>query len=284
MVGRYDSVMPLFGYSYSFLYLLTQPRTPAMQPSDQPRQSDVKANRWYYQPLSYGSPALAARWLLSIMLILVLMSTAGQYLRHVIGFNDLRNVIDKFYLDSEESLPTYFSGVLLLLIAGLLGLISLQKRRTDDRFAPHWRWLAWLFVLLSVDEQVGFHELLMRPMKALANFTGALTFSWVIPAALLTAVVGVAYSRFLWHLPRSIRSKFLASAVLYVAGCIGLEMIGANHYWLYGKKNFGYALLISIEEALEMSGLILFIYTLLTYLRDRLALDVVFSSPTGRPR
>lgn len=241
-------------------------------------EPETQQDRWYYQPLRVVSPTRAARWLLSTMLILVLLSIAGQYLRHVVGFNELRNVIDKFYLDSEESIPTYFSGVLLLLIAGLLGLITLLKRRNLDRFERHWRWLAWLFLILSVDEQVGFHELLMRPMKAIAHFTGALAFSWVIPAAVVTALVGVAYSRFLWHLPRSIRVRFVSSGVIYLAGTLGLEMVGAHHYWVYGNKNFKYALLISVEETLEMTGLILFIYTLLTYLRTRLELEVAFSS------
>ncbi len=48
-----------------------------------------------------------------------------------------------------------------------------------------------------------------------------------------------------------------------------MEMLGARHVWLHGKNSFSYSIMTIIEETMEMSGIGLFIYALLNYLKTR---------------
>jgi len=44
-------------------------------------------------------------------------------------------------------------------------------------------------------------------------------------------------------------------------------MLGGYHAYLYDTNNFIYEILVTIEEFLEMLGVVVFIYALLAYLK-----------------
>ena len=45
-----------------------------------------------------------------------------------------------------------------------------------------------------------------------------------------------------------------------------MEMVGGYYLTFYGKHNITYAILMTIEEFLEMLGIVVFIYALLSYM------------------
>uniref|UniRef100_A0ACD5GU38 Uncharacterized protein n=1 Tax=Desertifilum tharense IPPAS B-1220 TaxID=1781255 RepID=A0ACD5GU38_9CYAN len=49
---------------------------------------------------------------------------------------------------------------------------------------------------------------------------------------------------------------------------MGIELIGGYYAYIYGKENLIYSLWVALEEGLEMAGILVFIYALLTYLRS----------------
>lgn len=49
---------------------------------------------------------------------------------------------------------------------------------------------------------------------------------------------------------------------MYVGGAVGFEMLGGRYASIHGLDNLGYVLLVTAEEGLEMSGVILFIRSL----------------------
>ena len=59
----------------------------------------------------------------------------------------------------------------------------------------------------------------------------------------------------------------MLSAGIYILGALGLEIIGGYWEFFQGEKDFIHAVLASIEELLEMFGIILFINTLLFIVR-----------------
>ncbi len=66
------------------------------------------------------------------------------------------------------------------------------------------------------------------------------------------------------------RSLFVAAGLVYVAGAIGMEMVGSAYASVHTTVNAVYAMLIvTIEETLEMLGLVLFVYTLLSHIGAR---------------
>jgi hypothetical protein len=212
---------------------------------------------------------------------LLLLSVGGQVLRYKLGYPTLFGLIDKVYIDHENSIPTYYSGLLLLGAAVLLAGIGWIKSRANDRYATKWAGLAVLFGLLSVDEMVSIHELTINPLLFAFGFSGYLRFPWVILGLLLVAVVGVTYLRFLFHLPARSRNLFLLAGFLYVGGAVGIEAVGGNFVARNGENNFSYSLIATLEEGLEMAGVIVFIYTLLEYTNRFLVKHIAFENQPG---
>ena len=47
-----------------------------------------------------------------------------------------------------------------------------------------------------------------------------------------------------------------------------MEMVGAIYAGLYGTKNLTYNIFVTIEEYMEMTGLVFILYTLLDYIES----------------
>ena len=67
-------------------------------------------------------------------------------------------------------------------------------------------------------------------------------------------------------LPKTTRINFIIAAIIYITGLIGIEMLGGQYHELHGRENLTYSMISTLEESLEMLGLILFIRALLDYL------------------
>ena len=80
--------------------------------------------------------------------------------------------------------------------------------------------------------------------------------------------MGAIFLKFWWNLPVKTRACFLIAALLYLGGAVGLELIDGNYAEIHGKTNLIYMLLSTVEEALEMAGIIVFIYGLLGYISE----------------
>lgn len=59
---------------------------------------------------------------------------------------------------------------------------------------------------------------------------------------------------------------FCISGAVFVAGAIGLELFEGHHYERHGSIDLTFAIFYTVEEFLEMFGIVLFIYTLLAYI------------------
>jgi hypothetical protein len=142
----------------------------------------------------------------------------------------------------------------------------------------HWRGLALGFLYISLDEVASIHE-----HAHFFKLGGVLYFSWVIPAVIVVALVGVSYVRFLKHLPGSTRARFLLAGAIYVGGAVGMELpLG---YWtdLHGTNNFGYAAIDWVEESMEILGVTLFLLSLVDYLGARGAALAFAPKPAAAP-
>jgi hypothetical protein len=74
------------------------------------------------------------------------------------------------------------------------------------------------------------------------------------------------FLRFYLGLPRRFKLLFGVSALVYVFGVIGMEMIDGLFFPVESNFTLIYDFLTTIEESLEMLGIILFIYSLLKYM------------------
>jgi hypothetical protein len=209
-------------------------------------------------------PDRVARRLAIIIACLCAASVAAQAVRVMSESRYVQDATQVFKVDRETSIPTYFSALLLLAAAAALGVIA--ARQAGRPHAAHWRWLAVIFLYLSVDEAAGLHELLMDPTRELLGARGFLFFTWVVPAAALLFVFAAAYWRFWRHLPAPLRRGLAAAGALYVVSAIGIEMLGARMYESFGRMDVRYAVVALAEEAGEMFALVLLLRALLRHL------------------
>ena len=215
----------------------------------------------------------------TICVLLILANISANLLELVVWDPKLFRITNKLCLDQEINIPTCFSTLLLFLSAILLAVIaSLQKNRTEN-YPFHWALLSVIFLYLSVDETAGLHELFNKPIKLNLNPSGAFENGWVIVAIPLVVLFGVVYLRFITHLPRKTRISFLLSGSIYIAGAIGFELIGAGYVSQHGIDNLTYAMIVTIEESLEMLGSIIFIAALLDYLATKFEGQHLFVQP-----
>ena len=214
-------------------------------------------------------PARVAKLLFALALCLIMASGAVRIALHLAGPSKLLTHLNRlFYADLEANFPTFFSGALLLISTALLSLIASIKRR--DIYFPHWCFLAAIFVFLAVDELTQLHESIINASRHLFHASGYLYYAWVIPYGTFSFIVFVLYVRFLLHLPARSGWLFILAGACYVGGAIGFEMLDAAHQEAIGEVDFVETILVNIEELLEMSGVIVFIYALLSYIGSEL--------------
>jgi len=216
------------------------------------------------------APSKVTRLLAIIAVLLVLSSVATQVFRFTTGYRSAYGLIELFYLDCENNIPTFFSASMLLFAAVLVGIIAALKRKGAGPYVLHWAVLACVFLVLATDEAASIHELLSRPTRELfgAPATGMFFCAWVVPGIALVVVLAFAYLRFWLHLPSRTRLLVLVAGSLYLAGAIGVELIGGRHADLRGTQNLTYSMIVTIEESLEMAGVILFVFAMLDYIRN----------------
>jgi cellulose synthase/poly-beta-1,6-N-acetylglucosamine synthase-like glycosyltransferase len=207
------------------------------------------------------------RLLGAVAFLLVLLSLGGQFARFELGDPYFYGLVPLFYIDTEQNVPTTFSVFLILIAAFLLAVITKLAGLQKSPHASKWATLSFGFLLMALDEALQFHERLNIPIgKLLGDGTlGVFYFPWVIPGIVLVFTMGLFFLKFLWALPVLTRVQFLLAAILYVGGAIGVELIGSRHAELHGYENWTYSLIATVEESLEMAGLVVFIGALLNY-------------------
>lgn len=187
------------------------------------------------------------------------------------GFEYQKGLVRLFHLDRENNIPSWYSSVALGLASLLLAIIARVEQMSDPRRARPWWILAVLFLGLSMDEAASIHEMLVwvvTPiLKQSGLFAGFLTYSWVVVGIPLVVIAALAFRRFLAALPHDTRRLFIFAGGLFVAGAIGIEMIGAQVESSLGtRETMAYVVAVTLEEGCEMFGVALFLYALLSYL------------------
>jgi hypothetical protein len=173
--------------------------------------------------------------------------------------------IDLFSVNAEQAIPTWYSAAMLLMAAVLLGLIAAAKRTSGDRDTRYWTGLAAIFLYLSVDEGAVIHEVLADWLQTELNLGGYLAFAWQIVAAPLVIIFVLFYLRFLFRLPPRTRNLFLVAGALYTVGALVVDAVSANQWDRDRAITFRYLAIGTLEELFEMLGVVVLIYTLLSY-------------------
>jgi len=170
------------------------------------------------------------------------------------------------WVDEEGNIPAWYSASMLLLCAFLLAAIASAERQHQSRYAVGWLILSLVFVYLSLDESAQLHELSIPPLRDLFTPTGLLYYPWIVPAGICVALLALGYWRFLTKLPARTRWLFLLAGAVFVTGALGIEALSGQQALLHGERNLTYHLIVTLEELLEMAGVVVFIYALLDHI------------------
>ena len=187
-------------------------------------------------------------------------------------------VVRLFWLDTEANLPTLFQSLMLLASSCLLMIVGSFTRLSGNGYATHWKFMAFVFLYLAIDESAHIHETISELMT-LMHSTIFDTLGWLIVGIPGVLIFAIAYIPFLLHLPARTRWLFLLSGAVFIGSVIGLELIGQHYAMTHGKDNMFYGSLATAEECMEMIAIAIFIYTLLDYLQNHMTkLRVGFES------
>jgi len=129
----------------------------------------------------------------------------------------------------------------------------------------HWSFLAIIFIFLGVDENVSLHERVGVVVRSQHDFSGVFYYSWLVPYILILLVIGILYIPFLLRLPRNVLYHFIVAFSVFTSGAIGMEMLGGRHEEAFGK-DLMLVFYYSVEEFLEMLGVVIFIKGILNFI------------------
>ena len=218
--------------------------------------------------LIFINPISVTRVLTIIAVVIVLTSIAWQVV--FINYGRMHGLVDLFNVDRERNIPTAFSTFLMLFAALLLASITLIEKTLKKPASQYWLVLFAGLSFMALDEAWSCHEFLISPIRYFlgGKNLGIFFFSWVVAAIPAVVVLALFFSKFLWHLEPKTRNVFILSAFIYLAGAIGFELIGGRYAEMYGDRGIVYNIFVTLEETLEMAGIIVFIRSLLEYIAD----------------
>jgi len=252
--GAYNSILLLVGGSFAVLLhrLISRggPPTPRTE-------SELSL-----------SPASTLRLLGTFAASLVWINGFDYLMKGVVEY-EYRQVMPLFALEMEGNLPTLFSTALLLACSLLLALVF-RGIPKGDRGRLAWIVLAALFAFLALDEFAGLHERLVPVGKALLSGPGPFAREWIVVYGLLFVPLGLLFVPFLRRLPRETRHLWIVAGTVFLAGAVGLELLTGWYGTRVAATTPVRALLNISKEALEMVGVLIFLYGLLDYIEKEI--------------
>jgi hypothetical protein len=223
-------------------------------------------------PIGYLIPKDVTK-VLSITIIVLLFFNLLEK-KVIDGLNILTNLQlspHHFALEQEGTFISLYSGLTLGFCSLLLALIAYIKKTRGSRFAKSWQALSYIFLYLAFDELCGIHEILIPILKTFVDAKGFIFYPWVIVGSISVIVFLIAFRDFIFNLPPKIRTLFLIAGAIFVGGALGMEIIGGYLGDVMGFSSKAFWLVSTLEEVLEMFGIVIFIHALLSYIKHYLA-------------
>jgi len=203
----------------------------------------------------------AVIFMVTVFVVLLLLHLFHLYLFYTRGVS-LKSV----NFNEEHNFPSLFATLNLAFSGYLLFYIFIQGKNRPYR--KSWFVLCIIFCFLAVDEYGIIHEGLSKPYRQYVDQFDFLYFFWVVPYSMLVILFVVAFLKFFLHLPKKYKWLFSLSGIIFVFGAIGMEIIGAPRAKHFGREDYLYTTYNTIEECMEFIGIILFNYTLMSYIED----------------
>jgi hypothetical protein len=207
---------------------------------------------------------------ITILLVVAhLVTIAMPYIFEGFEHGLVRLLFSLFFLDGEGNVPAIFSTWLFLLNAVIFLIVWKAACLSGDSHKI-WLFLSSVFVFLALDESISIHERLINPLRQALGATGIFYYTWIIPYGIGVVLLAIVAIPVFWRMQKRIRFWFGLSAATYLFATIGLEMISGKYLVMMNEqKDIVWIFMVTLEESLEMVGLIILVYAQLLLLRDK---------------
>lgn len=207
---------------------------------------------------------------IGFIIILCLFNIANHVLYREFGYDHLLGFSRLVHFDIEGNLPSWFSTINLFIASILLFVISKSDYAKQQNQQKYWLVLTLIFIFMSFDENAMFHETIG---EIILGITGPLAdFTWLgtVPYMIAIPILLMFLYKFLFALKPYFRNMFVLCGFIFCLGALGFEYLGfLNFYVGPNSDNAGdsytYLLMNTLEESLEMFGVVLFIFSLLRF-------------------
>lgn len=184
-----------------------------------------------------------------------------------IGDPNTFDFVRLFDLDMERNIPTVFSSSLLLIASFLFYLRSKVAGEKQTGLQGYWIGLCVVFAFLGFDEGAKIHEQVGDLTSEYFSIVNQYEiFPWVFAYGISLFGLTAVYIRFFLCISRSLFKRLMIAAAIYLSGAIGFDMLGGYLSAHYGIASVPYSLAYTVEESLEMFGVIYLIDLLLAEL------------------
>lgn len=198
--------------------------------------------------------------------LLLAASAAMAVLRIGYGHDVVFGLSHFLDVDREHSLPTWYESTLMSLVALLMVLVAALEWPVRRGEALRWTGLAAVAAFLSLDEASMLHERFVLPLDRLGALGPVQPYTWVAAGLVPVVLVTVVFLRFVLGLRRRTRNGILCGGALFLTGALGMEVAGGAWVLGAGGPDAVSAAMVTLEEGLEMAGMLVVVDALLGHL------------------
>lgn len=216
------------------------------------------------------TPKKISRFLINIVLVLLAVHLfATLFIRHGLGYHSAWEFVPTFDFNQEKNFPAFYSSAVILLCAYILWKISNLVNEKAQSNSIYWKGMSIIFIFLALDEFYSIHEEIGRLADGVFEYGAAggfLTHGMTFVYLIIFGLISLLFVRFFFRLPKKTRIQFVVAGVVFVFGAVVMEIIGGKYLFeTDGEEDIIYTFLYTIEESLEMYGMILFVAALTRY-------------------
>ena len=176
----------------------------------------------------------------------------------VIDYPIIKNLFD---FNLEKNVPTLFSCFLMGMIAVKSFAISKYYKLKSLVFAQYWKALSIIFLILLWDEWMSIHDTLGGAIAKL--FVKDAAHSWIYTYIVIVVLGLLAFIPFFKRIQGRLKWHIVLAASVYLVGAMGFEYIN-----VFFQQESHLNWVFFLEESFEMSGLLLFSWSLLDHINE----------------
>ena len=207
------------------------------------------------------------RWLSGLAVLLVVGHVCTFVISDATGIDRSVGMLRQLDLNGEANLAAWFYSFLLLSCSVLTLGLTVAARLRRSSLAGRWAVLAAVLLVMAVEETAQLHDMATGPLRnGLDIDFGVFYFAWLLPAVGFLAVCAVYFAPLVRSLGPAVQARFVGAVLVYLAGAVGVEMV-SGFVASGGRKSAQYLAVLTVEEALELAGVLLVLGTLLALLR-----------------